>query len=92
MVGRHPYLRSFVNFVDPPVRKHFGRRMAYVGGVDKRCIAAGGQKLTDEIQRINTVVRDGGYMPSCDHGIPHDVSWNNFVEYCRQLAEITGWL
>ena len=37
-------------------------------------------------------VRDGGFILSCDHGIPSDVSWKNFVDYCRQLAEMTGWL
>ena len=60
--------------------------------LDKRCMAAGGQKLKDEMQRIAPVVRDGGYIPSCDHGIPSDVFWPNFLDYCRQLAEITGWL
>ncbi len=73
-------------------RKQFGRKMAYKGGVDKRCMAAGGQKLTDELRRIEPVIRDGGFIPSCDHGIPSDVSWKNFLDYCRQLAELTGWL
>jgi hypothetical protein len=45
-----------------------------------------------ELERIAPVVRDGGFIPSCDHGIPSDVSWKNFVDYCRQLAEMTGWL
>jgi uroporphyrinogen decarboxylase len=72
-------------------RQQFGKQMAYTGGVDKRCIAAGGSKIRDEIDRIAPIVRDGGYIPSCDHGIPHDVSWTNFLDYCRLLAEITGW-
>lgn len=28
----------------------------------------------------------------CDHGVPPDISWPNFVEYSRLLAELTGWL
>jgi len=73
-------------------RQTFGKNMAYRGGVDKRCIARGGQALTDELKRIAPVIRDGGFIPSCDHGIPSDVSWNNYLDYCRQLAELTGWL
>jgi len=38
------------------------------------------------------VIKAGGFIPSCDHGIPVDVSWGNFVLYCRLLAEATGWL
>jgi uroporphyrinogen decarboxylase len=96
------WIESGINVCDPievaahcdiaEFRRQFGREMAYCGGVDKRCMAAGGQKLKDEIQRIAPVVRDGGYIPGCDHGVPSDVSWDNFLDYCRQLAEITGWL
>ena len=73
-------------------RKIFGRHMAYRMGIDKRCIAAGGKILHDEIKRIEPVVKDGGYIPGCDHGIPADVSWDNYLDYCRQLAQITNWL
>lgn len=73
-------------------RDRFGRRMAYLGGVDKRAMAAGGKVLADEMKRVAPVVRDGGYIPGCDHGVPPDVSWPNFVDYSRQLAQMTGWL
>lgn len=73
-------------------RKRFGRRMAYRGGVDKRKMAAGGEALQGELDRIRPVVDSGGYIPSCDHGIPADVSWPNYVEYVRGLAKLTGWL
>ncbi len=73
-------------------RRQFGHRMAYSGGVDKRCIARGGSAIRDELKRLEPVMRDGGYIPSCDHGVPPDVSWPNFVEYGRLLAQMTGWL
>jgi uroporphyrinogen-III decarboxylase len=73
-------------------RRRFGHNMAYRGGVDKRCMAKGGQALRDELKRVEPVLRDGGYIPGCDHGVPSDVSWPNFVDYCRQLAQMTGWL
>jgi uroporphyrinogen-III decarboxylase len=73
-------------------RKRFGSKMAYRGGVDKRAIAAGGRTLEAEIKRIEPIIHDGGYIPGCDHGVPHDVSWPNFVYYIKLLAKTTGWL
>jgi hypothetical protein len=42
--------------------------------------------------RLEPVVRGGGYIPGCDHGVPPDVSWPDFLHYARLLAEMTGWL
>ncbi len=70
----------------------FGTKMSYRGGVDKRAMAKGGKVIEDEIARLTPVIKAGGFIPSCDHGIPSDVSWPNFVHYCRLLAEATGWL
>jgi len=73
-------------------RGRFGHLMAYRDGIDKRCIAQGGQSLIDELERVEPVMRDGGYIPCCDHAVPPDISWPNFVEYARLLAKMTGWL
>ncbi len=75
----------------PAYRKQFGRRMAYAGGVDKRAMAKGGEAIREEMRRLQPVIDAGGYLPSCDHGIPPDVSWPNMVEYGRLLARATGW-
>jgi len=74
------------------LRRQFGKRMAYLGAIDKRAIAAGGTAIEREIARAADVVKDGGYIPSCDHGVPPDISWKNFVHYSRLLAKICGWL
>jgi uroporphyrinogen decarboxylase len=74
------------------LRRRFGQRMAYRGGVDKRAIAQGGPIIRQELKRIGPVVRDGGFIPGCDHAVPPDVSWSNYLEYCRLLGELTGWL
>lgn len=70
----------------------YGKQLGYCGGVDKRAMAAGGQVIRDELKRIAPAVRAGGFIPGCDHGVPSDVSWPNFVDYCRLLAQMTGWL
>ena len=72
-------------------RRRFGGKMAYRGGVDKRAIAAGGKSIRDEIKRLEPVVRDGGFIPGCDHSLPHDISWSNYVDYVKLLAQASGW-
>ncbi len=75
-----------------PMRRRFGHRMAYRGGVDKRAIAGGGAVIEEALDHVAPVVEDGGYIPSCDHGVPSDISWPNFIHYSRLLAKLTGWL
>lgn len=74
-------------------RRRFGTQMAYRGGIDKRAIAAGGEVMRREVMRVvPPLLQEGGFIPGCDHGVPPDISWPNFVEYTRLLAELTGWL
>lgn len=73
-------------------RERFGRHMAYHGGIDKRALAAGGRAMEEEVQRVvPPLLADGGFVPGCDHGVPPDISWPNFIAYTRLLARWTGW-
>lgn len=95
------WIESGINVCDPievaagndivEFRKRFGRNIAYRGGVDKREMARGGARLEAEIERIMPVIKDGGYIPGCDHGVPSDVSWPNFVHCVKLLAQASGW-
>ena len=74
-------------------RQRYGKKMAYHGGIDKRALARGGAEMHEEIMRVvPPLLVDGGVIPSCDHGVPPDISWPNFVEYTRTLAHLLGWL
>lgn len=96
------WLEAGVNVVDPmevaagndlpALRGKYGRRLAFQGGVDKRAIAAGGRAIEEEIRRLEPVIRDGGYIPGCDHGVPNNVAWPDYVRYVGLLARSTGWL
>ncbi len=66
--------------------------MAYLGGVDKRVISMGGDAIRNELEQLRPVIRSRGYIPSCDHGIPWDISWASMLDYCQFLAKETGWL
>jgi len=96
------YMEAGVNVVDPievaagndivAFREQFGSKVGFRGGVDKRAMAKGGTVIEEEIARIEPVIAAGGFIPSCDHGVPADVSWPNYVRYIELLAEATGWL
>jgi uroporphyrinogen-III decarboxylase len=96
------WIEAGINLCDPievaagndinQYRKTFGRKIAFRQGVDKRRMAKGGKVIEDELARIAPVVRDGGFIPGCDHGVPHDISWKDFIHYGKCLAELTGWL
>lgn len=97
------WIESGINVCDPievaagndivAYRRRFGRDMAYRGGIDKRALAKGGETMREELLRVvPPLLEDGGYIPGCDHGVPPDISWPNFVEYVRLLAQLTGWL
>lgn len=67
--------------------------MAFQGGIDKRAIAKGGKEMKEEVMRVvPPLLKDGGFIPGCDHGVPHDISWPAFIEYSRLLAKLTGWI
>ena len=74
------------------MRSRYGKKIAFYGGIDKRAMAEGGAVLEGEIARILPVIRDGGFIPSCDHGVPPDISWPNYVQCTKLLAQVTGWV
>jgi uroporphyrinogen decarboxylase len=73
-------------------RRRYGDRLGFIGGIDKRAIARGGRVIEDELERVRPVIEGGGCVPGCDHGVPPDISWPDFVRYVRMLAGMTGWL
>ncbi len=64
-------------------------RLQLIGGIDKRKIAAGKATIDRELQaKIPDLLKNGGYIPCCDHSVPPDVSWDNFCYYRQRVAEL----
>lgn len=65
--------------------------LVMTGGFDKRVMAEGPDAIDREIDRIFPVMRErGGYLPTCDHGVPEEVSYDNYLHYrkrCLEFAE-----
>ncbi len=55
------------------------------GGIDKKALIAGKEAIDRELEKRVPVVLGGGYIPHVDHGVPPDVSWENFCYYRHKL-------
>ncbi|MHB1485857.1 MAG: uroporphyrinogen decarboxylase family protein [Saccharofermentanales bacterium] len=68
-----------------------GKQFPYLlmrGGFDKRIMALGKDEIDREIERILPVMKKrGGYMCACDHGVPEEVSFENYMHYRNRVLE-----
>ena len=62
--------------------KEYGKDMAWIGGIDKRCIAAGKDAIKKELEtKISYIKESGGCIPTIDGDIAIDTSLENFKFY-----------
>ena len=58
------------------------------GGIDKRILAQGKEAIDKHIDSILPIMKErGGYMPTCDHGVPEEVSFENYMHFRKRLLE-----
>lgn len=61
------------------------------GGIDKRVLAKGKEAIDRHLDYIIPIMRKrGGYIPTCDHGVPPEVSWENYLYYRQRCVELGG--
>ena len=66
-------------------RDHPDLRM--IGAFDKTVMHRGEERIRQEFERLTPVMRSGGYVPSCDHQTPPEVSLDDYRLYVRLLRE-----
>lgn len=59
--------------------------MLMMGGIDKKALAAGRSAIDAEVEKVRKAIASGGYIPFFDHGLPHDVRWDDFVYFVEQM-------
>lgn len=58
------------------------------GGFDKRILAEGKEAIDREIERIlPTMKAKGGYIPTCDHGVPAEVNFEDYLHFRKRMIE-----
>jgi uroporphyrinogen decarboxylase len=65
--------------------------LAMRGGVDKRVLARGRAAIDEMVERIFPATKArGGYIPSCDHGVPAEVPYQDYLYYRKRAVELGG--
>lgn len=59
------------------------------GGIDKRVLAQSEADIDRMVEYILPAMRErGGYIPTCDHGVPEEVTLSNYRHYRRRCIEL----
>lgn len=70
------------------LRRKFGRSLRLWGGVDKRELAKGRAAIDAHLRTLLPLVEEGGFIPTVDHTVPPDISWDNFRYYLDSKAAL----
>jgi len=58
------------------------------GGIDKRVLAESKDAIDRMVDRIFPAMQArGGYIPTCDHGVPEEVPYENYLHYRKRALE-----
>jgi uroporphyrinogen decarboxylase len=71
-------------------RREYGRDLAMTGGIDKRALARGREAIDRELVEKVPLALEGGYIPTIDHAVPPDASWDNWRYYWNRKKEMLG--
>lgn len=59
------------------------------GGIDKRVLAESPEAIDRHLEYILPAMRArGGYVPTCDHGVPAEVPYEYYLHYRRRAREL----
>jgi uroporphyrinogen decarboxylase len=72
------------------LRKKYGKELIIVGGIDKRAISMDKETIRKEVlSKVPDLVKIGGYIPSIDHQVPYEVSFENYLYYLKIMRKVT---
>jgi uroporphyrinogen decarboxylase len=70
------------------LKREYGDRIAFMGGIDVRAMAAGGTRLEEEIaSKVPIAKAGGGYIYHSDHSVPDNVSYSNYLRTLELVRE-----
>ncbi len=63
-------------------------KLTMFGGIDKRILAQGKDAIDKHIDYILPAMKKrGGYIPTCDHGVPEEVKYQDYLHFRRRCLE-----
>jgi hypothetical protein len=84
--GAHPC--EIAANCDPLEIRRRHPRIRLNGGMDKRVIATGRDGVDAELRRVLPLAREGAYVPSIDHFVPSDISYDTYLYYVERRREL----
>jgi uroporphyrinogen decarboxylase len=90
------WLKSGINCMEPlearcndpyELREKFGRKLLFLGCVDKFALIKGATYIDKELDRLTPLLQEGGFIAMVDHHIPPEVSLNDFRYYLKKKRE-----
>ena len=69
------------------VRRQYPR-LGMIGGINKFALAHGREAIDAELEKVPFMLEQGRYIPGLDHGVPPDVSWDNYRYFYDRLREM----
>lgn len=70
------------------LRKKYGKSLRLWGGIDKRELVKGKEKISEHLRSLIPMVEDGGYIPTYDHAIAPDISLEDFRYYMEKKENL----
>lgn len=71
------------------LRRKYGSSLGLIGAIDKRMLAKGKKAIEEEVMsKVPFLVESGGFIPTCDHAVPPDVSFENYLYYLDLIHKI----
>ncbi|MCE5257736.1 MAG: hypothetical protein LLG44_01570 [Chloroflexi bacterium] len=88
VTGQYPLERA--SGMDPlELRRTYGPQMRLIGGIDKRAMATGQEAIDEALLHLVPLFIEGGYIPWCDHLVPPDVPFQNYLYYVNKMKDIS---
>ncbi|MBS6194062.1 MAG: hypothetical protein KH828_00595 [Clostridiales bacterium] len=70
-----------------PWREKYGQIIRGVGGMNKNVFSQDKEAVDREVDRLQRLIKLGGYIPCPDHRIAPDAEWDNVKYYCEQMKK-----
>lgn len=59
--------------------------------IDERVLAQGPEAIDKHVEHVLPAMHArGGYIPTCDHGVPPEVSWQDYLHYRQRCVKYGG--
>jgi Uroporphyrinogen decarboxylase (URO-D) len=72
------------------IRKKYGKELRMMGGFNKTILKRSKKEIEREIIRLTPLIEEGGYISFCDHRVPPDVPFENYLFYLKTIRKIWG--